>query len=135
VVHFNPAQIDTTPSGVFSVAVAVDNASDLAAAHLQLQFDPKILQLNGVTSGQLLAVDGQQPTPIKNVMNESGSATVEISRTPGTAGVTASGTLLTLQFQAVAKGTATVTAPSLVLRNSKGEVIGQSSPQLTVNVK
>jgi Cohesin domain len=135
VVHFNPDQIDTTPSGLFTVAVAVDNASDLAAAHLQLQFDPKVLQLNEVTRGGLLAVDGQQPVPIKNVMNEAGSATIDLARQSGTAGVTASGTLMILQFQATAKGTVTVTAPSLVLRNSQGQVISQGSPQLTVNVK
>jgi general secretion pathway protein D len=134
-VHFTPSQIDTTPSGVFTVAVAVENANDVASAQLQLQFDPKIVRLNDVARGGLLAVDGQQPVPVKNVMNDSGTATVEIIRQPGTAGVTASGNLFTLHFQAVAKGTATIAASSLTLRNSQGQIVAKESPQLTVNVK
>ena len=115
--------------------MVVDSAKDLGAAHLQLHYDPKLLQLNGVTRGALLAVDGQHPEPIKNVMNESGSASIDIARASGSPGVTASGTLLTLQFQAVAKGTATVETPSLELRNSQGQLIARSGPQLTVNIK
>jgi general secretion pathway protein D len=134
-VHFLPAQIDTTTSGVFSVALAVDNANDLASAQIQVQFDPKVLHLNDVARGGLFTVDGQQPVFTKNIMNDSGSATIELSRTPGTPGVTASGKLVTLNFQAVGKGTVTVAAPNLVLRNSQGQIVGQGSPQLTVDVK
>jgi general secretion pathway protein D len=133
--HFVPGQIDSTPSGTFTVAVAVDNAHDVTSAQLQLQFDPKVLRLNDVVRGGLMAVDGQQPVPIKNVMNDAGTATVELVRQPGTPGVTASGNLFMLHFQAVAKGTVTVTAKSLVLRNSQGQIVSQSSPELTVNVK
>jgi general secretion pathway protein D len=134
-VHFTPGQIDTSSSGVFTVALAVDHADDLASAQVQIQFDPKVLQLTSVAPGGLLAVDGQQPTLTKNVMNESGSATIEILRTPGTPGVKASGLLCTLHFQAVGKGNATITVPSLMLRNSQGQVIGQGNPQVTVAVK
>jgi general secretion pathway protein D len=133
-VHFLPAQVDTTASGVFTVALAVDNANDLASGQVKLQFDPKVLRLNDVARGGLLTVDGQEPVFTKNVMNDSGSATIEFLRTPGTPGVTASGILLTLNFQAVAKGTATVATPS-TLRNSQGQIIGENSSQLTVNVK
>ena len=128
-VHFEPRQIDTTASGVFTVALVVDHADDLTSAQMRLQFDPKILQLSGVEAGGLLAVDGQAPALIKNVRNESGSADVEILRTPGTPGVKASGLLCVLRFQAVGKGTAKVAVPNLVLRNSQGQAIGTYSPE------
>ena len=134
-IHFIPAQMDANASGVFTVALAVDNAKDMASAQFQLQFDPKVVHLNDVVSGRLLAVDGQQPVPVKNIMNDSGSATVEITRTAGTPGVTASGILATLHFQAVGKGAVSVAAPNLTVRDSQGKIIGQSSPQVTVNVK
>jgi len=134
-VHFTPGQIDTSPSGVFTVGLAVDHADDLQSAQIQVQFDPKVLQLTSVAPGGLLEVDGQQPTLTKNVMNESGSATIEMLRTPGTPGVRASGLLCTLHFQAVGKGAATITVPSLLLRNSQGQVIGKGTPQVAVTVK
>ena len=46
-----------------------------------------------------------------------------------------SGVLTTLIFQAVAKGTATVTVPNLTVRNTQGQVIFSGSPQVTINVK
>ena len=134
-VRFSPAQIDTADSSVFTVALAVDNATDLASAQLQIQFDPKVLRLNDVSPGGLLAVDGQRPEPVKNVRNDAGSATVEILRTPGSAGVSASGNLVTLRFQAIARGTATITIPTLALRNSRGQITADDSPSVSVNVR
>jgi general secretion pathway protein D len=130
-----PEQIDTASSGVFTVGLSVDHAEDLQSAQFEVQFDPKIVQLSSVEAGGLLAVDGLQPTLTKNVENESGSARVEILRTPGTAGVRASGLLCTLRFQAVGKGSSTIALPSLVLRNGQGQIIGSASPRATLNVR
>ena len=55
---------------------------------------------------------------------------------PGSPGVTtAAGTLVTLNFQAVAAGSGTVTIESLAVKNSRGSIIHTGSPQLTVTVK
>jgi len=134
-VHFSPSQIDTTPNGTFTVAVSVDNAVDLSSAHMEVLFDPRLLRLNDVERGALMSVDGQQPVPVKNVMNDAGTATVELLRTAGTPGVTASGKLLILHFQAIAAGTANVRVSGLSLRNSAGEVLAKEISPLTVNVK
>jgi hypothetical protein len=42
---------------------------------------------------------------------------------------------VTLSFQAIGRGTATVTIPSLTMRNSQGQVAAMASPQVVVNVK
>ncbi|HEV3197211.1 MAG TPA: cohesin domain-containing protein [Bryobacteraceae bacterium] len=134
-VHFSPSQQDTSQSSNFMVALSLEGGTDVAAAPLQIQFDPKILQLNGVARGDFFSSDGQMPVFTWNILNESGAATIQLNRLPGTPGVNGSGVLITLNFQAVGKGSTTVTIPNLSVRSSQGQVLATGSPQLVVNVK
>jgi len=102
---------------------------------MQVRFDPKILRLNDVVRGNLLASDGQQVAFSKNVLNDTGEATVNVSRFPTTGGVTGSGSIVTLVFQAIGHGDTVITVPQLVLRNSQSQPIVTASPQLNVSVK
>jgi hypothetical protein len=112
----------------------VENAADLASTPMQVRFDPKILRLNDVVRGNLLTSDGQQVAFSKNVLNDTGEATVNVSRFPTTGGVSGSGSLVTLVFQAVGRGETVVTAPQLTLRNSQSQPILTAAPHLSVSV-
>jgi len=68
-------------------------------------------------------------------LNDTGEATVNVSRFPTTGGVSGSGTIVTLVFRAIAPGDTVVTVPSLVLRNSQSQPILTATPALTVSVK
>ncbi len=117
------------------VTLMVQNAADLAAAPMQIRFDPKFLRLDQVALGTLLGGDGKQVLFTKNILNDAGEATVDLKRLPNTGGVNGSGTLVTLTFQAVGRGATLVGIPNVTLRNSQGQTIGSASPQLTVNVR
>jgi general secretion pathway protein D len=134
-VKFVPAQTTAQVDGTVTVSLMVDNAADLASTPMQIRFDPKILQLSDVVRGNLLASDGQQVAFSKNVMNDTGEATVNVSRFPTTGGVSGSGSIVTLVFRAIAHGDTVVTVPSLVLRNSQSQPILTATPALTVSVK
>ncbi|MBV9507197.1 MAG: hypothetical protein JO323_19555 [Acidobacteriia bacterium] len=134
-VFFQPGQVDTTLSSNLTVAVAVAGTTDAASAPLQIQFDPKILRLNDITLGDFLTQGGQQPAFTKNIQNDAGTATVQLTRLPGTAGVSGGGVLVNLSFQAVGRGASTVTIPNLAVQNSQGQPAVSGSPQLSVNVK
>jgi len=82
-----------------------------------------------------LTSDGQQVAFSKNVLNDTGEATVNVSRFPNTGGVSGSGSLVTLVFQAVGRGETVVTVPQLTLRNSQSQAILNAAPQLSVSVK
>jgi hypothetical protein len=60
---------------------------------------------------------------------------MNLNRLPNTPGVSGSGVLATLNFQAVAKGSTTVTIPNLTVRNAQGQAVFSGSPQMTINVK
>ena len=132
---FTPYTVETTQGGSFTVTLSVENASDAALAPVQLRYDPKLLRLNDAVSGNFLASDGKQPVFTKNIQNDSGAATIQINRPPGAPGVSGSGSLVTLTFQAIGKGSTAVEVPNLALRNSRGEAAAASSVLLPVNIK
>lgn len=121
--------------GTFTVSLIVDNGADITAAPIQVVFDPKVVKLNDVSQGDLMARGGAKPTLTKNIQNDSGGVAVQLSLPPGSSGVNGSGALLNFTFSAVGKGTTQITAPNVMLRNSQGMAAATGSPQLTVNVK
>jgi general secretion pathway protein D len=127
--RFAPTPVQTTVGGNFTVSLMLDNGSDVAAAPIQLVFDPKVLKLNDVTTGDLMS------KLTKNIQNDAGAAAVQLSLAAGSPGVSRSGTLLNLSFSAVGKGTTQIVAPDVTVRNSQGAAAATGSPQLTVNVK
>jgi general secretion pathway protein D len=134
-VYFQPSQATASPSERITVSLLVEGGDDVAAAPMQIQFDPKFLRLNNVSLGDFLSKDGRQPVFTKNILNDTGVAVIQLNRPPGSRGVGGSGTLVTLNFQAVARGATVVTVPHLAVRNAQGAVVSNSTPQLTVIVK
>lgn len=102
---------------------------------MQIQFDPKILRLNDIMLGDLMTQGGQEPVLTKNILNDAGAATVQLSRPSGSAGASGDGVLVNLSFQAVGRGSTVVTIPNLTVFNSQGKPTLSGSPQLTVNIK
>src|SRR6185295_16307847 len=58
-VMFAPAQASAQLNGTLTVNLTAENVADLASTPMQIRFDPKILRLNDVVRGDLLASDGQ----------------------------------------------------------------------------
>jgi general secretion pathway protein D len=134
-VRFLPPQVETAPQGTVTVSLIIENATDAASAPLQVTFDPKVVKLNDAGRGDFFSSDGQIPVFTKNIQNDAGAAAMNLNRLPNVPGVSGSGVLTSLIFQAVAKGSTTVTVPNLIVRNTQGQVIFSGSPQVTINVK
>jgi general secretion pathway protein D len=134
-VYFEPSQATASPSEPIAVSLLVEGGADVASAPIEIHFDPKFLRLNNVSLGDFLSKDGRQPVFTKNILNDTGVAVIQLNRPPGSRGVDGSGTLVTFNFQAVARGTTVVTVPHLAVRNAQGAVVSNSTPQLTVTVK
>jgi general secretion pathway protein D len=87
----------------FSVAVNLNGGKDISSVPLQIQYDASKLSLVNVDSGDLLARDGQAVALVHRD-DGPGMITIAASRPPGTAGVTGSGAVCTLTFQAKQAG-------------------------------
>ena len=135
-IQFDQSQITKNMGDSFTLTLQVENARDVVSAPVMLQYDPKVLALSDVSAGKFWSGDGQDPQPVtKNVQNESGMATVGISRKPGTPSISGTGSLLTVTFTAIGKGTATVSASSVTLNNSQNQMVGSGSPKVAVEIK
>jgi general secretion pathway protein D len=134
-VMFSPAQMETRVGAPINVAVVLDNGTDVASAPLSVRYDPKVLKLNTVLRGDFLASDGQQPVFSNNVLPDSGIATIQLNRQPGTPGVNGGGVLVTLQFQAIGRGNTVVNLQGVTVRNSQGLPIATGAPQMQINVQ
>ena len=64
------------------------------------QFDPKVVKLNDAGRGDFFSSDGQIPLFTKNIQNDAGAAAMNLNRLPNSPGVSGSGVLTTLIFQA-----------------------------------
>ena len=73
--------------------------------------------------------------PSLDVRNDSGDASVDITRVAGSAGVTGSGALMQFTFTAVGKGMTTVEASEANLKNSKQQAISVTLPKVAVTVQ
>ena len=109
--RFLPPQVETTAQGTMTVALIIENATDVSSAPLQVTFDPKVVKLNDAGRGDFFSSDGQIPVFTKNIQNDAGAAAMNLNRLPNSPGVSGSGVLTTLIFQGVAKGSTTVTFP------------------------
>jgi general secretion pathway protein D len=94
-----PPATPPTVGSSFLIPVILNGAKDITSAPLQIQYDPTKLTLIGVTKGDLLARDGQDPALIQKE-DVPGLVTVISSRPPGVAGISGSGSVCVLNFEA-----------------------------------
>lgn len=134
-VSFVAAPADVAAGTTVTASVQVSNVTDLAALQMGLKFDPKILRINNVIGGELIRRNGPELVPSRNILNDSGDATIGIARDPASGGVSGSGTVLSIVFQAIARGSTTLTIPQFTLTGASGQPIQARPPALAINVK
>ncbi|MEX2262602.1 MAG: cohesin domain-containing protein [Bryobacteraceae bacterium] len=134
-ISLTPNARDAGLGASVTVSLVVENATDLYSAPIRVRFDPKVVNLVDATAGGLLTGDGQNVVPVKNILNDQGEATITLSRPQGVSGVSGSGVLLNLQFQTVGRGTATVSASPVTLRDSQGRTLAAGAPEMVIRVQ
>jgi general secretion pathway protein D len=135
-VTFAPAAVQVAVGNPVVVTIQLENASDVAAGSpIRIKFDPTQLRLNDISPGDLLSREGARATSVKDIRNDTGEATLTLTRPPGSAGVSGSGPLATLNFVAVGKGSSTVRVADSVLRSSQQQPLAVTFGELPVTVQ
>jgi general secretion pathway protein D len=129
-----PVNSTQTVGSTFQASVALTNAKDVFSVPLEIQFDPKILQLVNVDSGGLLGGDGQ-PVALVHRDEGNGHVTVSASRPPGVVGVNGSGQLCIFTFKALAAGNSNIALVKVGARNSVQANLPAVGSQAVVHVK
>jgi general secretion pathway protein D len=130
----------TPPAGplatgaTFQVPVVLNGATDIASVPIQLVYDPAKLSLINVAAGDLLSRDGQAVALIHRD-DGPGNVTVVAARPPGAAGISGSGTVCVLTFQAKAPGNTALTMPRAGAVNSAQQQVPATAGHLDLTIK
>jgi general secretion pathway protein D len=134
IVSFDPPTLDQPVGATFAVNVNLTGGQNVSAVPLQIMYNPRVLQLLNVSSGPLLAQDGQTVALVNRDDSLAGILQVTASRPPGVAGITGDGSVFTLTFQARAPGQSTLNINRAVLKNASMQNMPASGSQAIVTV-
>jgi general secretion pathway protein D len=123
------------PGTSFQVPVVLNGGADVSSIALQMHYDPAKLALLNVSAGDLLSRDGQPAPFISHKDETDGSLIVSISRPPGTHGITGTGVVCVLTFQAKASGPSDLSINRASVLNSTQQQLPAQVAQATVVVK
>jgi general secretion pathway protein D len=129
-----PSAGDQAVGSTFQVAVTATNAHDLYSVPLQMQFDPKVLELVNVDAGEMLSRDGLAVALVHRDEG-NGAVTISATRPPGAKGVDGQGTICTLTFKAIAPGNSTLALTRIGAKDSTQTSVVTMGNQGVVHVK
>jgi general secretion pathway protein D len=118
----------------FRVPVVLNGGADIASVPLQISYDSSKLSLVNVDSGEFLGRDGQAVALVHRD-DGPGSININASRPPGAAGVSGTGVVCVLSFQAKAAGESdlVITRPGAV--TSKQQQLPTQGARVSIQVK
>jgi general secretion pathway protein D len=132
---FLPGVVQVSQNTPFTLTVQADNVTDaLSLTPLQIKWDPAQLRLNDASAGDLLTRDGARLTTVKDIRNDTGDATLTLTRLADS-GVSGSGPLTTLSFTALGKGSGTVTITGASIKNSQSQPVPVALSSVAVTVQ
>lgn len=129
----DPASIVTPAGRTFVLNGLLSHGHDIASVAIQIDYDPKLLQLVGVSEGAFLGKDGQQVILVQRDDSLAGILKISAQRPPGSPGISGDGPVFALSFQGRQKGTSTISiAPGA--HDSQGRRVEVSGANALVTV-
>jgi general secretion pathway protein D len=129
-----PANGAPAVGSLFQVAVNVQDGNDLVSVPMQIQFNPKVLQLQNVDPGPFLSKDGK-PATVVHRDDGNGLVTIGATRPPQATGVSGTGSVCLLTFKAVAPGDSAISFVKVGAKNSAQLALAATPMNAVVHVK
>ncbi|HUA14099.1 MAG TPA: cohesin domain-containing protein [Verrucomicrobiae bacterium] len=132
---FDPPTVQATKGGTFAVNLMISGAQNVYSVPVQLNYDPKLLQLVNVSNGGFLSQDGQAVALVHREDDALGQVQVTATRPPGAGGVSGQGSVVTLTFEAKATGQTPLTVTRGGARDPGLQAITVNGAQAAVVVQ
>jgi general secretion pathway protein D len=135
-----PPQSTQKVGSTFEMAVNMSPANDVYSVPMSVQYDASKLSLVNVdsqnrTTTNMLGRDGQAVSVVHRDDPATGNLAIVISRPPGTKGVSGTGMLCVLTFQAKAAGDASVAVVRPMVHNSQQQMVPAMGSQAVVHIQ
>src|SRR5579863_5518185 len=132
---FDPPTIDAVKGNTFAVNLLISGAQNVYSVPVQVNYDPKMLQLVNVSNGGFLSQDGQVVTLVHREDENLGQSQITATRPPGSGGVSGQGAIVTMTFQAKASGQTPLTVTRGGARDPGLQAITVNGAQASVTVQ
>ncbi len=132
---FDPPQIQAEKGNTFAVNLLISGAQNVYSVPVQLNYDPKMLQLVNVSNGGFLSQDGQVVTLVHREDESLGQSQITASRPSGAGGVSGQGAVVTVTFEAKASGQTPLTITRGGARDPGLQAITVNGAQASVTVQ
>jgi general secretion pathway protein D len=140
--RFEPGTLALKVGETKTVAVVVENVSDLFSIPMLLQYNPAVISIeefqHAVSEGQhggFLSGGTQEIAIVSNVNKEKGQAVISATRQPNTVGVSGSGTLLAVVIKGIAPGSSNLSIVQQNAKDSQQRPIPLVTSEATVQVQ
>jgi general secretion pathway protein D len=132
---FDPPTIQAVKGNTFMVNLLISGAQNVHSVPVQLNYDPKMLQLVNVSNGGFLSQDGQAVALVHREDEAVGQSQITATRPPGAGGVSGQGSVVTLTFQAKTDGQTPLTITRGGARDPGLQPITVNGAQAAVTVQ
>jgi len=132
---FDPPTIQATKGNTFVVNLVISGAQNVYSVPVQLNYDPKMLQLVNVSNGGFLSQDGKAVALVHREDEAVGQLQITATRPPGSGGVSGQGAVVTITFQAKASGQTPLTITRGGARDPGLQPITVNGAQAAVTVE
>jgi general secretion pathway protein D len=139
---FEPQSMALKPGQEATVAIAVDNVTDLFSIPMLLQYNPAVISIEEVEyasgeggKGGFLSGGTQAIAIVDKIDKDKGQAVISATREPNTPGVSGSGTLLALKIKALAPGNSNISIVQVSAKDSQQRPIPLIATEATVQVQ
>jgi general secretion pathway protein D len=132
---FDPPTVQATKGNTFAVNLLISGAQNVYSVPVQLNYDPKILQLVNVSNGGFLSQDGQAVALVHREDESLGQSQITATRPPGAGGVSGQGAVVTMTFEAKASGQTPLTITRGGARDPGLQAITVNGAQAAVSVQ
>src|SRR5947209_2377841 len=132
---FDPPTVQATRGNTFAVNLLISGAQNVYSVPVQLNYDPKILQLVNVSNGGFLSQDGQAVALVHREDESFGQSQITATRPPGAGGVSGQGAVVTMTLKAKATGQTPLTITRGGARDPGLQAITVNGAQAAVTVQ
>jgi general secretion pathway protein D len=132
---FDPPTIQTTKGNTFMVNLLISGAQNVYSVPVQVNYDPKMLQLVNVSNGGFLSQDGQAVALVHREDETVGQSQITATRPPGSGGVSGQGAVVTMTFEAKTSGQTPLTITRGGARDPGLQAITVNGAQASVTVQ
>ena len=140
--RFEPQALSLKVGETKTIAVVVENVTDLFSIPMLLQYNPAIISIedvqHAVSDGQhggFLSGGTQEIAIVKSLNAEKGQGIISATRQPNTQGVSGSGTLLGIVIKGIAPGSSNLTITQQNAKDSQQRPIPLVTNEATVQVQ